>query len=79
LRTSSGAYHDFTGSLSNNKTALNSFLLGSYAVNMANMLSPQVAAMELNVRHSFVQSSALVHTGGCGNTGSTAASLRLPI
>jgi hypothetical protein len=35
---------------------------------MANMLSALVAAMELNVRHSFVQPSALVHTGGCGNT-----------
>jgi hypothetical protein len=35
---------------------------------MANMLSAQLAAMELNVRHSFLQPTALVHTGGCGNT-----------
>ena len=36
---------------------------------MAYMLSAQLAAMELNVAHSFVSGSALVRTGGCGNTG----------
>jgi hypothetical protein len=69
LRTATGGNADFTSNLTQNKTALNSFLLGATAVNMANMLSAQLAAMELNVRHSFVQGSALVHTGGCGNTG----------
>jgi hypothetical protein len=69
LRTATGGNQDFTSTLANNKTALNTFLLGATAVNMANMLSAQLTAMELNVRHSFVQGSALVHTGGCGNTG----------
>jgi hypothetical protein len=70
LRTATGGNADFpSGNVNTNKSNLNTFLLGATAVNMANMLSAQLAAMELNVRHNFVQGSALVHTGGCGNTG----------
>ena len=40
------------------KTTLNSLLLSANAVNMANMLSAQLAAMELNVRQGKVNGSA---------------------
>jgi hypothetical protein len=50
-------------------SALSTWLLAATATNMANMLSAQLAAMELNVIHGFVSGSALVHTGGCGTTG----------
>jgi hypothetical protein len=40
---------------------LSSFLLGANAVNMANMLSAQLAAMEMNVRKGFVLSTAVVY------------------
>jgi hypothetical protein len=69
LRTATGANQDFTGSLAQNKTTLNSFLLGANATNMANMLSAQLAAMTLNVRHAFVNGAAIVSAPGCGNTG----------
>ena len=69
LRTATGADQNFTGTLAQNKTALNSFLLNANATNMANMLSAQLAAMYLNVAHNKVSGTALVHTGGCGNTG----------
>jgi hypothetical protein len=65
LRNATGGNVDFTGSLANNKTALNSFLLGANATNMANMLSAQLTAMELNVRHNFVNPAALVYGGDC--------------
>jgi hypothetical protein len=42
-------------------TDLSSWLLSATATNMANMLSAQLAAMELNVRHSFVGGAALVY------------------
>lgn len=35
-----------------------SFLLGANATNMANMLSAQLTAMTLNIRHGFVQSTS---------------------
>lgn len=69
LRNASGGNVDFLGTLAQNKTALNSFLLNANATNMANMLSAQLAAMVLNVAHNKVNATALVHTGGCGNTG----------
>src|ERR1700675_2564536 len=47
LRTATGGNQDFTGNLAQNKTTLNTFLLGANATNMANMLSAQLAAMEL--------------------------------
>ena len=37
--------------LGQNKTALHDWLLNANATNMAYMLSAQLAAMELNVRH----------------------------
>jgi hypothetical protein len=69
LKTANGSNQDFTGSLAQNKTTLNTFLLGATATNMANMLSAQLAAMELNVTHGFVPGSAIVAAPGCGNTG----------
>ena len=65
LRNATGANQDFTGSLSANKTALNTWLLNANATNMAYMLSAQLTAMELNVRHAFVNGSALVYGGDC--------------
>jgi len=61
LRTAAGGAQDFTGSLTANRTALNAFLLGATATNMANMLSAQLTAMELNVAHHFVSGTALVY------------------
>jgi hypothetical protein len=65
LRNAIGGNVDFNGTLAQNKTALNSFLLGATATNMANMLSAQLTAMELNVRHNFVKSDANVYGGSC--------------
>ena len=56
-----GSPRDFTSSLSNNKSNLHNWLLGANAVNMANMLSAQLAAMELNVAHNKVSGSALIY------------------
>ncbi len=69
LRMANGNNQDFTGSLAANKTALNTFLLGANATNMANMLSAQLAAMKLNVLHSKVSGGAIVYAPGCGNLG----------
>jgi hypothetical protein len=41
-----------------------SFVLGATATNMSNMLSAQLIAMELNVRHNFVSGSALIYAPG---------------
>ena len=59
------ATENFTGSLSQQKTALHDWLLGANAINMANMLSVQLAAMELNVRHPGVNGTKLVYGGDC--------------
>lgn len=40
------------------KDQVKSFLLSANAINMANMLSAQLIAMTLNIRHGFVQSSS---------------------
>jgi hypothetical protein len=69
LKTATGVNQDFTGSLAANKTALSTYLLGATATNMANMLSAQLAAMELNVAHNYVSGAAIVYAPGCGNTG----------
>ena len=61
LRTATGTAQDFTGTLAANKSALNAFLLGATATNMANMLSAQLTAMELNVAHHFVSGTAMVY------------------
>jgi hypothetical protein len=65
LVKATGQAQDFTGTLAQNKTALNSWLLSATATNMAYMLSAQLTAMELNVRHSFVNGGALVYGGSC--------------
>ncbi len=69
LRTANGGNQDFTGTLAQNKTDLNTYLLSANATNMANMLSAQLAAMELNVAHGGVSGAAIVYAPGCGNTG----------
>jgi len=58
-----------TQQLASAKTNFSNWLLAASATNMANMLSAQLAAMELNVRHGFVSGTALVYAGSCGNTG----------
>jgi len=45
------------------------WLLNATAINMAYMLSAQLAAMELNVEAGYVNSTSLVYAAGCGNTG----------
>jgi len=65
LRNANGTDQNFTGNLAQNKTALHDWLLGANANNMANMLSAQLTAMELNVRHPGVSGGALVYGGDC--------------
>lgn len=69
LRNANGTVKTFTGSLASQQLQLHDWLLGANATNMANMLSAQLAAMKLNVRHGFVSGTALVYAGSCGNTG----------
>jgi hypothetical protein len=64
LRNANGTARDFTGSLAQNKSALNSWLLSANATNMAYMLSAQLAAMELNVAHGLVNGNSQVFVGG---------------
>jgi hypothetical protein len=71
LRDANGNNADFNGSLTAQRTALNTWLLNANATNMANMLSAQLAAMELNVlNHTVspafgVDGTALVYGGDC--------------
>ena len=65
LRNATGGDTNFTGTLAQQKTALHDWLLNANATNMANMLSAQLAAMELNVRHAFVTGTKLVYGGDC--------------
>jgi hypothetical protein len=53
LRNANGSARDFIDTLNKNKTALSSWLTGANATNMANMLSAQLAATVLDVRHGF--------------------------
>ena len=80
LKTATGTDQNFNGTaakLATDKTTLNTFLLGATATNMANMLSAQLAAMELNVSHygvankfgAGVSGASIVSAPGCGNTG----------
>lgn len=69
LRNANGTIKTFTGSLAQQQLQLHDWLLGANATNMANMLSAQLVAMKLNVRHGFVSGAALVYAGSCGNTG----------
>jgi len=67
LRNANGSPRDFTDTLAKNKTALSQWLLAATATNMANMLSAQLAAMELNVAHGKVSGSSNVFVGGTIN------------
>ena len=67
LRSAGGGDQNFNGTLAQNKTALHDWLLNASATNMANMLSAQLAAMELNVRHGNVNGTRLVYGGDCVN------------
>lgn len=67
LRNPNGSDRNFTDTLAKNKTALNQWLLGASATNMANMLSAQLAAMELNVAHGKVTGTSNVFVGGTIN------------
>lgn len=53
LRNADGSNFDPT-----TNAQVRTFLLGANAVNMANMLSAQLAAMTLNIRHGFVDPNA---------------------
>ncbi len=64
LRNANGSNRDFLASLATNKKDLNTWLLSATATNMANMLSAQLAAMELNVAHGGVSSIQLVYAPG---------------
>jgi hypothetical protein len=68
LRNADGTDKNFGGTLAQNKTALNEWLLSANATNMANMLSAQLAAMLLNVLHPGVNPNALVYGGDCIKT-----------
>jgi len=68
LRDNSGANKDFTGSLAQKKAALNTWLLNAKATNMAYMLSAQLVAMQLNVRHGFVDANALLYAPTLGSS-----------
>ncbi len=52
LVNATGSPKDFLGPLTQNKDALNVWLLGANATNMAYMLSAQLTAMVLNVTHN---------------------------
>jgi hypothetical protein len=52
LVNANGTPKDFLGALAQNKDALNVWLLGADATNMAYMLSAQLATMELNCTHN---------------------------
>ena len=68
LRNATGGNQDFNGTLAQNKTALNTWLLNANATNMAYMLSAQLTAMELSIRHpvsGLPSGSALVYGGDC--------------
>jgi hypothetical protein len=79
LRNANGTDKDFNAScaasaVTANKNALNVWLLNANAVNMAYMLSAQLAAMELNVSHNFVSGSALVYAPCLIGTGTPGVS-----
>ena len=74
LRNANGTtklFNPLCALLGANKTALNVWLLNANAVNMAYMLSAQLTAMELNVRHNKVTGSALVYAPCLIGTGTS--------
>jgi len=60
LRNANGTDKDFTGTLAQNKAALNTWLLSATATNMAYMLSAQLAALQLNVNHGVTNPAIVV-------------------
>jgi len=52
------------------KSQVATWLLGANATNMACMLSAQLTAMELNVRHNFVNGGALIYAPGTNSANS---------
>lgn len=60
LRNANGTNRDFTDTLAKNKSALSSWLLSATATNMAYMLSAQLAATVLDVRHGVTNGTILV-------------------
>ncbi len=72
-----GCPNPSTTQFNNGKTSLRNWLLSATATNMSYMLSAQLAAMELNVRHNFVDPNAVIYAffggnalpGGCVVTG----------
>src|SRR5206468_3613757 len=63
LRNANGTNRDFLSTLANNKKDLSSWLTGATATNMANMLSAQLAATVLNVRHLLINASGYIYVG----------------
>jgi hypothetical protein len=68
LRNGSGGNQDFTGSLSNQKSAFDTWLANRNAVNMAYQFSAHLAAFTLNVRHLFICPGAAISLPGCGGS-----------
>jgi hypothetical protein len=65
LRNLSGGDQDFlSGTLNTNKKNLNTWILGAKAMNMAYMLSAQLAATKLSVNHGYTTASVIVDTVG---------------
>jgi hypothetical protein len=60
LRNGNGSDRDFTGTLSQNKKDLASWLLNATATNMSYMLSAQLATLELNILHGLVDPGAVI-------------------
>lgn len=60
LKNANGTDHDFTGSLAQNKTNYNNWVLSATATNMAYMLSAQLSATYLNVAHGVTNPAILV-------------------
>jgi hypothetical protein len=67
LKKANGSDYDVPGgSFSTAYSDFRTWLLNANAVNMAYMLSAQLAAMELNVNFGSVNGSSLVYAPGCG-------------
>lgn len=60
LRNANGTDKDFGGSLANQKSTYSSWLLAANATNMAYMLSAQLSATVLNVRHGITDGTFVV-------------------
>jgi len=67
LKNATGGDVVFSGTLANEKKQLNAFLVGASSVNAKNMafiLSGQLTALVLNVRHGFTDGNAVVYGDG---------------